>query len=477
MRKIFTIAILALSINAFAQTICTDDTIISIANLPSARNDSRAILNNSDFYIFGGSNGTGMMNVASKYSTTLNSWSNLTNMPTARAEMGVAEVNGVVYCIGGWTGSPSNKNEAYTISTNSWQTMANLPVAITSCDAATYNNKVYILGGTLGTTVTYFYEYNPQTNSYTALANPSQNRSQSSLVVYNNKIYLVGGYYYNGSYNSSNKLDEYDPSTNTWTNLANMPVAIQKAGITLYDNKIYVFGGSTTTPTLTPLNTFYVYDFTSNTWTAMNNLPFSIHGLEAKTYNNVVYLFGGNNSSITDLCYKYYCQFCTDTIITATQTIFVSDANFQSISPKTYFEGIDSLTTTIGGCDSIVNRYTEYVFSANYCTDTIHITVTDTLMINANLVSINPLIYQNTIKIYPNPTSDHITIDFGSNYATMNGYTLKITSSLSQIVHTTPINTQSTSVDLSTWTGNGIYFVHLIDASSNTIDIRKIVLQ
>ncbi len=106
-----------------------------------------------------------------------------------------------------------------------------------------------------------------------------------------------------------------------------------------------------------------------------------------------------------------------------------------------------------------------------------HITTTDTLIINTNLTGFNPITYQNSIKIYPNPTNDHITIDFGSNYATMNGYTLKITNSLSQTVYTTPINTQQTTVNLSTWTGNGIYFVHLIDAQSNTIDIRKIVLQ
>lgn len=105
------------------------------------------------------------------------------------------------------------------------------------------------------------------------------------------------------------------------------------------------------------------------------------------------------------------------------------------------------------------------------------ITVTDTLIINANITGFSPVTFENTIKIYPNPTSDHITIDFGGNYSTMNGYTLKITNSLSQIVYTTSINTQTTTVDLSTWTGNGIYFVHLIDASSNTIDIRKIVLQ
>ena len=115
------------------------------------------------------------------------------------------------------------------------------------------------------------------------------------------------------------------------------------------------------------------------------------------------------------------------------------------------------------------------IFNANICSQTI--TVTDTLIINANLTGFNPIAYQNTIKIFPNPSNDHIIIDFGNSYTTMNGYTLKITNSLSQIVYTTSVNTQQTIVDLSTWSGNGIYFVHLIDAQSNTIDIRKIVLQ
>lgn len=81
------------------------------------------------------------------------------------------------------------------------------------------------------------------------------------------------------------------------------------------------------------------------------------------------------------------------------------------------------------------------------------------------------------ISVYPNPTHNQITVDFGHNYTKMDGYELKITNSLSQIVYTSPINTQIATVDLSTWKGKGIYFVHLIDASSNTIAIRKIVIQ
>jgi len=114
------------------------------------------------------------------------------------------------------------------------------------------------------------------------------------------------------------------------------------------------------------------------------------------------------------------------------------------------------------------------IYNTGICYQTI--TVTDTLIINANLTGFNPVTYQNTIKVYPNPTNDHITIDYG-NYSTLTGYTLKITNSLGQTVFTSAINQQQSYVDLSTWSGNGIYFVHLIDAQSNTIDIRKIVLQ
>ncbi len=114
------------------------------------------------------------------------------------------------------------------------------------------------------------------------------------------------------------------------------------------------------------------------------------------------------------------------------------------------------------------------LYNANICYQTV--TVTDTLIINTNLVGFNPITYQNTIKIFPNPTNDHITINYG-NYATLNGYQLKIINSLGQQLFQTAINQQSSYINLSTWTGNGIYFVQIIDPQGNIIDIRKIVLQ
>jgi hypothetical protein len=114
------------------------------------------------------------------------------------------------------------------------------------------------------------------------------------------------------------------------------------------------------------------------------------------------------------------------------------------------------------------------LYNGNVCYQ--YVTVTDTLIINTNITGFNPITYQNSIKIFPNPSNDHITIDYG-NFATLNGYQLKITNSLGQQMFQTNINQQSSYISLSTWTGNGIYFVHIIDSQGNTIDIRKIVLQ
>jgi len=128
----------------------------------------------------------------------------------------------------------------------------------------------------------------------------------------------------------------------------------------------------------------------------------------------------------------------------------------------------------------IYNRVLNQTEITSLCNEGIcyqNVTVTDTLIINTNISGYSPVVYQNSIKIFPNPTNDQLTIDFGSNFSTFAGYTLKITNSLGQVVYTTPINQQQSFVNLSTWTGNGIYFVHLIDPQNSTLDIKKIVLQ
>jgi hypothetical protein len=108
--------------------------------------------------------------------------------------------------------------------------------------------------------------------------------------------------------------------------------------------------------------------------------------------------------------------------------------------------------------------------------DTTFITVTDTLVINTLITGINPPNNSNTIKVYPNPANSHITIEYG-DFAIMDGYQLRIENSLGQEVFQTSITQQSDYLNLNSWGGTGLYFVHIVDPQGNTIDIRKIVLQ
>jgi hypothetical protein len=99
------------------------------------------------------------------------------------------------------------------------------------------------------------------------------------------------------------------------------------------------------------------------------------------------------------------------------------------------------------------------LFNANICIE--KISVTDTLIINVNRTGFSPISFENTLKVYPNPTKDKITIDNG-NLSKMNGYSIKIMNSLGQQVFLSTVNQQLFNIDITNWGGNGMYFLQLI---------------
>jgi hypothetical protein len=108
--------------------------------------------------------------------------------------------------------------------------------------------------------------------------------------------------------------------------------------------------------------------------------------------------------------------------------------------------------------------------------DTSYITVTDTLIINLNPTGFNPVTYANTILMYPNPTSEELTINYG-DFASLAGYTLKIFNSIGQEIHSANINQQQEVLPLGIWGGAGTYQVVIYNAQGVPVDTRTIVLQ
>ena len=99
-----------------------------------------------------------------------------------------------------------------------------------------------------------------------------------------------------------------------------------------------------------------------------------------------------------------------------------------------------------------------------------------TMTINTGVLSISPVTYTSTVNIYPNPANEQITIDCG-NLANVVGWNIKITNMLGQEVFNQPMNTQQYVVPLNSWTGQGMYFVKIINAQNEVVNIKKIILQ
>jgi hypothetical protein len=117
------------------------------------------------------------------------------------------------------------------------------------------------------------------------------------------------------------------------------------------------------------------------------------------------------------------------------------------------------------------------LFNQNQCIT--NITVTDTLIINVGQLSYtNPVSFANNITIYPNPASTQVNISF-NNITDLAGGSIKIINSLGQQVATTPITATgtNTTMSLNTWGGTGLYFVQILNAQGQILDIKKIILQ
>jgi hypothetical protein len=196
-----------------------------------------------------------------------------------------------------------------------------------------------------------------------------------------------------------------------------------------------------------------------------------------------MYHRGLDESEIRSL---YYEDRCTDTIIIDTMVFAVTSAEYESYSPTVVLESIDTLSTVVGGCDSIINHYSKFVFTPDHCTDTIavfdtipvydSIAVTDTLIIDAVLTGIEGPDNINTLKIYPNPAREFLLINTG-DYARMDGYVIRIYNQIGATVFETSVEQPQYEINLSTWTGKGMYYVQVIDDGGMVIDTRKIILQ
>jgi hypothetical protein len=265
-------------------------------------------------------------------------------------------------------------------------------------------------------------------------------------------------YYFTGNKNISANADSLpkgnSPRTiSLWFNVSNTPTTIPAWVLMNY-------GKSTTNNAcglgieLNKLNLFF--------WPGQNDLSV-IKQFTLNQYHNLVATYDGSVASL----------YLDGLLIGTKQHIANTITNKVYIGNNGTQQPMTGMIDDVGIWNRVLtNEEILKLYNGNVCYET----VTDTLVINITRTSFNPISYFNTIKVYPNPTKNLITIDNG-DIQKMNGYSIKIINSFGQQLYQTPINQQYNTIDITQWGGNGMYYLQVIDTNGNIIEIKKILLQ
>ncbi len=182
------------------------DTWTSKAPMPTAREHLAVGVVNGILYTVGGFNSTsGALATLEAYDPGTDTWTTNASMFTPRYGRDVAVINGTLYAVGGFasfssaTGlwSTSTTLEAYDPATDTWTTKAPMPTARADLAAAMVNGTLYAVGGFADAShqaVDSLEAYDPATDTWTRMISMPTARNQLAAGAVNGILYAVGGY-------------------------------------------------------------------------------------------------------------------------------------------------------------------------------------------------------------------------------------------------------------------------------------------
>jgi hypothetical protein len=231
-------------------------------------------------------------------------WQFVASMPVGvYGAAGVADST-YVYEAGGYSfdsGTTLDVFNRYDPVANTWTTLTNMPTAAFMASAVYYpsTNKIYVFGGedaVSGTNYNITRIYDVAAATWTTGTNMPDVRSfmASGYNIANGRIYLVGGYDTGDVTSAQPNTWEYDPLADTFTERAPIPHAVGGAASGIINGHLYLAGGRDATNTV--VNLVWDYDIAADTWTQRTEMP----GINNNVPGNAValnrlWVFGGGN--------------------------------------------------------------------------------------------------------------------------------------------------------------------------------------
>jgi len=264
---------------------------------------------------------TVLLVAAAAAATQPGTWAAKEDLPQARWFAATAEVNGIIYTIGGYstdnvTGQVCGTVVAFDPAAGLWTEKTPMPTPRGQAAVAVVDGKIYVIGGSVDgefTATAVVEVFDPATDRWKALYEPENieipsypKRTPASLgprsmptalwspaaAVVDGKIYVIGGGTGDplGEYSVYSTVCVYDPANNNWDTAAEMPTARTMLGASVVDDMIYAVGGLTEAEFSAELE---VYDPATNAWTIAADMPTARDCLATAVVDGELYTFGG----------------------------------------------------------------------------------------------------------------------------------------------------------------------------------------
>ncbi|MGB5015466.1 MAG: kelch repeat-containing protein, partial [Pyrinomonadaceae bacterium] len=231
-------------------------------------------------------------------------------LPTARKNMTVGEINGNIYAVGGYDSKTGFRsvNEAYNPATDTWKKRAPMPTAreTRATNNAVVDGKLYVIGGNAGGHCSDRNEmYDPAKDIWSAKAQMPTPRCHLAVVAHNGLIFAIGGTNTSGSIKYS-ALEIYDPVQDVWTIAPPMPTGRQDLGAVAIDDVIYAVGGGNPAFSLDgELDTLEAYDPLTMTWSTRSPMVSRRIGFSAGVLNGMLVVVGGSSENAIETAEAY----------------------------------------------------------------------------------------------------------------------------------------------------------------------------
>jgi N-acetylneuraminic acid mutarotase len=198
------------------------DTWTKKANMPTGRCWLSTCALNGKIYAIGGKieSSATMVSTVEEYDPVTDIWTKKADMPTARMALSANVVNGKIYAIGGvatggGAGPSLSKVEVFDPVTNTWTQKTDMPTARANPSSGMLDGNIYVIGGSTGwsTVFSTVEVYDSETDTWTTEPDMLTARSAGpSAGVVDGKVYVLGGVLNPSNWTPTAAVEVYQPN-------------------------------------------------------------------------------------------------------------------------------------------------------------------------------------------------------------------------------------------------------------------------